>query len=972
MKRGIEKAKRIAAALSALLLVFCSVPFFVSPALAEETYPAFTKPSLEVDSDALYKKSEVLDDFSSVDAWTGSDSVKSVERSTYTGGADCVLLKADGENAQSLSVSRGFEGEDGAGVPSVGYDELSFSVVFGGDGEGYTLSAVIGTTVGDRTYECAISPDVGTDVFLDLTDVGGAGITSFALTVTSDDAKYAVSYAALSALVIGDVSHSQIAERYSALYVYGGEITDEGIKVTPKDGSALVRAEAVLPTGAKSAASTAMISLTLRKVGYAKITMLTSSYPAWRKDDYREMTSLTVTSETETYVFCFDSPDKIASWALSFEGLSTTDTDYCLIEDVTLSFGGSSGEKDGYSGLGTVTKCAYSADGTIAVSGTVLHDAVVDHINGSIGLYMIPAGKSVEKALAGEPAVTADISTSFTFKIDTREFPTASACRFAVALIKDGTAIPIDAPVWPSPSSAFIQDKLPDFIALSDSVADTFELGAGAAVIDLDVSKLIRPPNDTNSRLVSWDNLIFYFSQSVLSAIGEDTAFYKAAGIDLYFRILCSTDRFSAAPGTTGEYYAADVSTESGGKMMAAIVDYFSERFSPAGYIIGSRLNVQKKNMTQSFTDAFTLMEKTADCARLVYSVALRYDPYTVVILPFEAQPDETDDAAAANKNAAGHSAITCTALADYYISRDSTPIRWASLVAADETSSDDIPSQAATNHGSGFIGTAITPADDEATSFEELKKRFPLALFYAASVGESEESFEVGGDAPAVFELPESDGSYTGSVTLWDFSRSFSADSFVLSTGRSLSTGACPVFSEIYKRDSERVLYLDLSQAGEDTTHVAAAAPLAEGVDLEDCRAVEFRLAAFSDGESSPIAIHMGNASTRLRYDVTLENAKACSVVCRLPAGVTPSYFAICAEADDGVSVRLSSVNALSDTLDGEALATAVFRTAETESETGENPNERNFQLLIAVVSGLTVAVFVGLNRRNRLRKTK
>ena len=121
---------RIAAALSALLVVFCSVPVAVSHSVAQEiAYSAFTKPSLEVDSEALYKKSEILDDFSQVDLWGASDNVKSVERSTYTGGADCVLIKAEGDSAPSLTLMRDFSGETGAGIQSAGYEEISFSVV---------------------------------------------------------------------------------------------------------------------------------------------------------------------------------------------------------------------------------------------------------------------------------------------------------------------------------------------------------------------------------------------------------------------------------------------------------------------------------------------------------------------------------------------------------------------------------------------------------------------------------------------------------------------------------------------------------------------------------------------------------------------------------------------------------------------------------------------------------------------------
>ena len=983
------KLKKIAAAVSALLLALCAVPFPISVSAAEEiTHSAFTKPSVEVDSEALYKKSVTLDTFKTTDAWSGADGVREIEVSTDTLGENSLLATADNDNVHLFSISREFsadaivyeDGEDdenradvpgGDGFSPGSFEELSYSILFGGNGSLYTLETKIGTTDGNHIYTCTVSPEAKQDVFIDISLLAETRITSLEISLKSSVQRESVSYMSLSSMVLGDVSHAEVARRYSALYVYGGEITEEGIRVKKDNDTALVRAEAILPAGIESVGKTAMFRITIKDVGYAKITLKTSSSPAWRKDQYKDMTSLTATSETNTYVFCFDSEKKIASWALSFESLSTQAGDHFMIEDVTIDFGGSSEQSLEEPGLGSITKCAYSADGTLIVAGEIPHETVGDHIDDKLGLFIIPAWTSIGNALKEEPAITSDISTAFSFKLTDDRFPNTAGCRFAVAFIKGKVHTLITTPVWVTPPKHFSTDTLSENIVTSDSAASTFECGAGSVIIDVDISKLIRSSGEQNTKLVTWGRSVFYFSQEILTEVVNEKSFYKAAGMKLFFRIICSTDRFSSAPGSTGTYYAVDVSSEANCDLLSAVIDYFSENFSPAGYILGSDLNVGSQNTSNDFSDPFLLMEQTAKCARVIYFVAMKYDPDTVVILPFEAQKDEIEaDDGSTKASSDVHSAITCTALADYYLSRNPDPIRWASLVAADKNSKKDIPSQAPTTLNSGFLGTAITAPSGTQTSLDHLKKDFPIALFYVSSAYTT--SVRTAQNVPKARTalLPSTPDGYKGSVPLLDFSRSYSIGNFVLSNSQSLETGACPVFTALGEGSVSRALYLDLTRRDDICSTVISVAPLSDGIDLESCSAFEFRLAAFSDAESSPLVLIIGNGNARLRYPVSLKSSKASSVICRLPEGFIPTYMAICADSNDGVSVHLSSVNVLSDVLGNDELADAMFSSPDVTKTVTKAKDETPYSLIIALVSGVTLAVFIILNRYSRHRK--
>lgn len=973
--------RKISAGLLAIALLLCALPILISsPARAEEpTYTAFTKPSKEVDYELLYKNSFVLDDFSDVEIWESGETVKSVTKSTYSGGTACLLATADGDRRRSLSVSRELYTDEGYDVPTDGYRELSFSfLALGATDLSYDLNITLSSGERELVYTAKLTPNDWQDVFLDLSELGGASLSAISVTVTGTSPEAYVTSAALSSLALGDVSHSDLALRYSALYIYGGEITNNAIKVTPKEQSALVRAEALIPHSAGSLESTVMITLTLRGVGYSQMTVSTSEAPAWRASEYSEMTSLTVTSETDTYVCCFSAKGKITSWALSFAGVSTVGSDSFYIEKVSITLGGDTAAEESLANesLGKVTKCAFSGTDSVQIAGSVSHSAAVEYIDGQLGLFMIPGWQTTKSALEGDPILTSGVSTEFVFKVPLDAFPTASGCRFAVALMKDGERAVIADMLWPIMSSTFVQTELPKLIVSAEHDDDVFSYGAQAVAIDVNLSKLFKPANDSGTRLIIWGDSFFYFSQSLLSSITAKTDFYTACGMKYYFRLICSTDKFAVASGIAAESYAIDVSDRLNYEMTAALVSFLSDRYSPVGYILGESLNVSDKNASLRFADMFSLMKQTADSARLIYSIASQKNPYTVVILPFKAV---TEIPAAVNSNTritpAIHSAVSCAALADLYISaQGDAPVKWAALVYADDKTVRDVPSQAATNHASGYLGTAIAPTDsadssDSAATYPELLREFPYALFYALSLGdEVSETLERQALAPEVRTMPHGGDSFTGSIYLWDFRRSFSTDKWVRSGSASLTTGVSTPLTEVGELLSCRALRLDLrDDSAHDGASVIAASALPASLELSDCSYVEFRFAAFSDYGDAAFEIHLGDASGRWFYPVSVPGGGAYSVLCRLPDGVIPTYFAISAKAADGVTVELGEVLAHSVTITSEELASKASQNEANQKAKEQSSSERLFQIAVAVLSGASIAIFTVLNRLHK-----
>ena len=968
------RTKRLAATLlAALFAALLFLPAISLPvrAEAEEVPNAFTKPSQEIDAELLYKESLVLDDFDGVESWKGGTTVKTVSSSTYAGGTKCLLATADGDRRRSLTVSRSFtSGEDGA-IETAGYRELSFSfLVLGATEISYSLTVTVVSGGASVQYAANVASNDWQTVFLDLAPIGGGDIESLKFTVTGYATEAYVGSAALSSLVLGDTSHGDLAEKYSALYIYGASMTDGGIVVTPEGSSAVVRADALLADDGDSLRSTVMVAVTLGGVRHARMAVSTSTSPAWMESMFTEMTSLTVTSETETYVCCFAAGGTIASWSLEFSNLNIGDAESFLITGVSVILGGDTAAEalDVDPSLGKIARCAYSGVDNIQISGSLAHDAAVEYIDGDIALYAVPGWESVAEAMNGEPTLTTPVSTEFLFKLSLDEFPTASGCRFAVALVEKDKKKLIAEPLWASPASSSAQAELPKLTAFSADPSLVFSSGAAGVVAEIDLAKLIRPANDSNSRMCVWGDSIFYLSQSMLNSLTQKTDFYAACGMKYCFRLICTSDKFGVAADIAAAYYAIDVSEKQSYDTLAAVVSFLSEKYDPYGYILGRGLNTRLKNASRRFTDPFAVMKQTTDCVRLIYSISARTNPSTVVILPFEAF---SKTPVVRNEGSARHlGAIPCAALADMYIAEGGSPIKWTALVSDPDNAATDIPSQAATSRGSGYLGTAINVSSGSASSLSEFKKEFPYALFYHVDL-DSALSFEsLRREAEAsVLSLP-CDNDFAGEFTLWDFSRSFSTGSWVNSNPKRLTTGVSPALSEISELISCRALYLDLGPAETQSAQSVAAALSPDGAPLSDCSAIEFQLAALSDDESASFTVHIGNGDGAWAFPVTVESEKAVSVTCGVPEGFVPTYFAISADPGDGVSVQLAKVAAHSKTLSAAELAEKAEQIAAEQESDERSGRELYLRIAAAIVAAVSLSVFIVMNRRIQNRK--
>ena len=94
---------RCLSVLLCLLSLIYSLPILSLPAKsAEAERTAYAKPTDEINMNTLYGEKSELEDYSEI-RWTGSDHVKSINITQYSGGTKCILASADTTRKRSTT-----------------------------------------------------------------------------------------------------------------------------------------------------------------------------------------------------------------------------------------------------------------------------------------------------------------------------------------------------------------------------------------------------------------------------------------------------------------------------------------------------------------------------------------------------------------------------------------------------------------------------------------------------------------------------------------------------------------------------------------------------------------------------------------------------------------------------------------------------------------------------------------------------
>lgn len=950
----------------AFLMLIGMLSVFFSPRAqaAEYKYDTFAKPSAEVDEETLYKKEVVLDSFEAEDVWEGSAFVKTIGPTEYTGGTRCLLAMADSSMRRSLGMSRTFDS-----ISCEGYPEIYISVMaLGGINFNYDFDVILVSEGDEHRYSVTLTPNEWQDVFLDISHIDT--LDSIEVVARGNGASARITSLALADLVMGDRSHGEYAERFCAIDVVGGVMDEDGITVKPNGAEASVRANAILPDSVlTSKDSMVIMTVKLSGLSFAKMGVATSPDPVWKTTEYIEKASATVTGESDSYVCCFPVSGRIVSWALMFSGISSEEE--FTIEEIGILAG--STDVDEYpldTSLGTVTRCSFIKNGdleTVQIEGNLTRDAAVGYIDGEICLYTIPVYRSVKDVLAEDPFMTLGTSTDFKFSVDLSAHQALRSGKFAIALRNSERTVCITPPISPVPLSTVANSKLPTAVVSSADPAQVFLSGAGGTVIDIPLDRLILSSASNNAKLTAWGDSFIYLDRTILASLEGATEFYSSCGIRVFFR-LCVTqnDIFITAAGKSASGYALDVSIKQNADTLCAAVEYLASGFSPAGFMIGHSMNSSSLYNSAKFGDIFGYMKSQADVARCVYSIAASHDPQTIVLLPFESVSEE-DLALSFGELPAYLPSAYCAALADYFTGAYQSSMRWAAVTAVTSENDGDMTPNVSNISGSGFIGTAVATSSQSARavstfSAEDLSEKFPNAVSVFTSDGEFAETTE---HFSEVNLLPYDHSIYSGSLTLWDFSKSFMTYSWALSDGSSPSTQVNSVLTDVMPFSTCRALHLEM-ECAEDRTAVAVAKFPYSSLDLSICSDIELLMSASDDsGGEVSFTVMIGDDETRYVFPVTVSSGSAVSVVCHADAPIIPKYFAIVSE--ESCELNIASVSAKSRTMSDEQLENAASPVLSADTDEKKADDDTFILLIFTTLCVFSAVTFAMLSRKKR-----
>ncbi len=230
--------------------------------------------------------------------------------------------------------------------------------------------------------------------------------------------------------------------------------------------------------------------------------------------------------------------------------------------------------------LGTLDVCAFGADGSLNLRGTVTSDAVVEHIGGTIRIYAVPIYASVESAvLSSDPIAETTMTTRFNLTVDPSSLPDgAAAMRYAVIIADRTSLISVCAPILPDTEKAGV--TIP---SRSDSLkgicSADIDHEAGLTEIKIDLDTIFGSPS--SSKIYSAFGELYYFDSDVLARLDSEIKAVSLAGTNVYLRFYRTNESASAS--------LISVDSKEAFRELYAAVDFLTARYSSDdyGYVSG-------------------------------------------------------------------------------------------------------------------------------------------------------------------------------------------------------------------------------------------------------------------------------------------------------------------------------------------------------------------------------------------------
>lgn len=260
---------------------------------------------------------------------------------------------------------------------------------------------------------------------------------------------------------------------------------------------------------------------------------------------------------------------------------------------------------EGAEALGEIASCTYDSNQKkISISGTVKHEVLIEYDDYSIGVYMIPVGKTLDMVLSdpsSRPLASSTISIKFQFSIkaDTNE---ARFAKYAVVIYKGEENVHlIDSPCYPTVVSDYdfvIGDKSAYKAAQTELLSCATDSGLSSAIFPVYLDRLV---NDSSSGyLYSLKDSYIYFDKEYIGELDADIRSLSAVGSKVYLQFLIEdvTDGELTILGgdENAHHFIPDMTVSRNRVLIEAFSDFLCDRYNTAtssvsGIILGERID---------------------------------------------------------------------------------------------------------------------------------------------------------------------------------------------------------------------------------------------------------------------------------------------------------------------------------------------------------------------------------------------
>lgn len=247
--------------------------------------------------------------------------------------------------------------------------------------------------------------------------------------------------------------------------------------------------------------------------------------------------------------------------------------------------------------LGTLDVCAFGADGSLNLRGTVTSDAVIEHIDGTIRVYAVPLYSSVESAVLGsEPVAETTMSTRFNITISPSSLPDgAPAMRYAVIIADKTSLITVSEPRLPDTEKAGVTPpSRSDSIKGITSADISHEAGLTEIAVDLDT--VFGSPS--SSKIYSAFGELYYFDSDFISSLDAKIKAVSLSGTSVYLRLYRN--------GSDASPVLLSVDSQDSFCELYAAVDFLTARYSSDdyGYVSGVIVGESLTDASDAVADA--------------------------------------------------------------------------------------------------------------------------------------------------------------------------------------------------------------------------------------------------------------------------------------------------------------------------------------------------------------------------------